>query len=162
MHSIIYQISNRPIAKEDAVCMDNIMPGDFVSLDYYYDLSEEECKDEIRRLAEHILPKGMFTVNADGKTLTYHGGFSAWSKSYIDNIRAKAEDVDESNVMQWIGPAYQLQKAVVNPLGTDRLFITDFYRRSGTAEHSRELMSLVKELQAGEQLYVGAVIGFHF
>ena len=64
--------------------------------------------------------------------------------------------------LECLGPAYQLQKAILNPLDTDALFITDFANCYGLAERSRELMTMIGNLQTGERLYIGAVVGYHF
>ena len=162
MHSIIFQISDRPIAKEEHIGIDHIEGGDMTSFDYAYEISEEERKKCIRDIVERILPKGMFTLGEDGETLVFQGGFTEWRKSYLDIIRGKVEEIDEENIMKWVGPAYQLQKAILNPLDTDALFITDFANGYGLAERSRELMTMIGNLQTGERLYIGAVMGYHF
>ena len=162
MHSIIFQISDQPITREERIGIDHIEAGDMTSLDYAYEVSEEERKESIHDLVERILPKGMFTLGEDGDTLAFQGGFTEWRKRYLDTIRCKVEDIDEENVMQWVGPAYQLQKAILNPLATDTLFVTDFANNYGLAERSRELMTMIGNLPTGERLYIGAVVGYHF
>lgn len=162
MHSIIFQISDQPIAKEEFIGIDHIEAGDMTSFDYAYENSDEERKECIHDLVGRILPKGMFTLDEDGETLVFQGGFTEWRKSYLDTIRCKVEDIDEGNIMKWVGPAYQLQKAILNPLETDALFITDFADCYGLAERSRELMTMIGNLQTGERLYIGAVVGYHF
>lgn len=69
MHSIIYQISNQPISKEEHIGVDHIEAGDMTSLDYAYESSEEERKENIRCLVEHILPKEMFPLTRTEKRL---------------------------------------------------------------------------------------------
>lgn len=162
MHSIIFQISDQPIAKEERIGIDHIEAGDMTSFDYAYEYSEEECKESICYLVERILPKGMFTLSEDGDTLVFQGGFKEWKKEYLRTIRSKVEDIEEDNIMKWVGPAYQLQKAILNPLGTDALFVTDFANCYGLAERSRELMIMIGNLQVGKRIYIGAVMGYHF
>ncbi len=162
MHSIIFQISDQPIAKEKRIGIDHIETGDMASLDYAYKNSEEERKENIRCLVERILPKGMFTLGGDGETLVFQGGFAEWRKSYLDTIHNKVADINEANIMEWVGPAYRLQKAILNPLCTDALFITDFGNGYGLAERSRELMTMIGNRQTGERLYMGTVVGYHF
>lgn len=61
MHSIIYQISNQPISKEEHIGVDHIEAGDMTSLDYAYETSEEERKENIRCLAgAHIAKRYVF------------------------------------------------------------------------------------------------------
>jgi hypothetical protein len=159
MHSNIFQISTKPISKERYTNPDNFEGGDMTSLDYAYDIEAEQRSEIIRILAENILPKGMFTLNPDSETLTYNGGMAEWKKEYICNIHNKAKEVNEKNVMDWVGKAFHLQMAIVDPLDTAFLFITEEY---ASAERSRELMRLIDCLQEGEQLYIGAILGYHF
>ncbi len=162
MHSIIFQISDQPIVKEERIGIDHIEAVDMTSFDYACEISEEERKECIHDIVERILPKGMFTLGEDGETLVFQGGFTEWRKIYLDTIRCKVKDIDEENIMKWVGPAYQLQKTILNPLETDALFITDFANGHGLAELSRELMTMIGNLQTGERLYIGAVGGYHF
>lgn len=162
MHSIIYQISNQPISKEEHIGVDHIEAGDMTSLDYAYETSEEERKENIRCLAERILPKDMFSLSEDGETLVFQSGFAEWRKGNLDTIHTRVADINEENIMEWVGPAYQLQKAILNPLCTDALFVTDFSNGYGLAERSRELMTIIGNLEIGDKLYVGAVFGYHF
>ena len=78
----------------------------------------------------------------------------------LDLIRTRTEAINEENIMEWIGPAYQLQKAIVNPLDSVDYYVTesDSY---GTAERSRDLMLMVGRLEAGAKLYIGEVLGYH-
>ena len=162
MHSVIYQISDQPITIDEFIGIDHIEVGDMTSFDYAYEISVEEREECIRDLVKRILPTGMFTLGEDGGTLVFQGGFTEWRKSYLDIIRCKMEEIDEENIMKWVGPAYQLQKTILNPLETDALFITDFADCYGQAERSRELMTMIGNLQTGERLYIGAVMGYHF
>lgn len=160
MHGIIYQISDSPIDRDNYIGVDTISEGDMAGFDYLYDTTEEERRKQIQYLVEHTLPKGMFTIGTDGETLVYQGGFSEWRKMYLDLIRTRTEAINEENIMEWIGPAYQLQKAIVNPLDSVDYYVTesDSY---GTAERSRDLMLMVGRLEAGAKLYIGEVLGYH-
>ena len=161
MHDTIYQISTKSIANPDYLNIDNIVAGEMASIDYIYENTEEGRSFDLKRLIEDILPKGMFTLNADN-TLTYNGGFSEWRKTYLELIRTKMADINIGNVMQWVGPTYQLQKAIVNPLETGSLFVMDFYNGGGTAERSADLMRMVGDMKKGEKLHIGAIYGYHF
>ena len=159
MHGIIYQISDSPIDRDDYIGVDTVSEGDMADFDYLYDTTEEERRKQIQYLVEHTLPKGMFTIDTDDETLVYQGGFAEWRKSYLDLIRTRTEAINEENIMEWIGPAYQLQKAIVNPLDSVDYYVTesDSY---GTAERSRDLMLMVGRLEAGAKLYIGEVLGY--
>ena len=160
MYGIVFQISTSPIDSDDYIGIDAVSEGDIAGFNYLYDTEEGERSELIHDLVERILPKGMFTLEADNETLVYQGGFEVWSKSYLDLIRTKTEAIDEDNIMEWIGPAFQLQKAIVNPLESPDYFVleSDSY---GTVERSRDLMLLVGKLEAGAKLYIGEILGYH-
>lgn len=162
MHSLIIQISSEPIRKSEILKADDIQAGDMVSLDYAYDTDSNERKKIIRSLVSRTLPKGMFELNQDGETLTYKGGYAEWKNQYLNLIRTKTEALDTDNVMAWIGPAYQLRKAIVNPLDTDILFAIEFGEGYGVAEKSREFMYMLKDVDYGTQIYIGSILGYHF
>lgn len=94
-------------------------------------------------------------------TLTYNGGFAMWRKSYFDNIKAISAELTPANVMKWNGPIGQLKKAIINPLGVDALFVTEFYDGAGTAERSADLTDIIARLKKGDKLYIGAILGYH-
>lgn len=161
MFSTIFQLSNRPIEKREYIGIEHVGQGDRSLWTTPARLTTKTAKGKSRNLAGRILPEGMFTLNAD-ETLAYNGGFTEWRKTYLDLIRKRTDALTEKNIMEWAGTAYHLQKAILNPLATDCLFITEFCDGHGTAERSRELMRLVETLAAGEKLYIGAVIGYRF
>ena len=125
MFSTIFQLSNRPIEKREYIGIEHVRQGDMVFMDYTCEIDNEDRKREIKNLAGRILPEGMFTLNAD-ETLAYNGGFTEWRKTYLDLIRKRTDALTEKNIMEWAGTAYHLQKAILNPLATDCLFITEF------------------------------------
>lgn len=61
----------------------------------------------------------------------------------------------------WVRQSGQLKKAIINPLGTDALFVTEFYGGAGTAERSADLMDIIARLKKGDRLYIGAILGYH-
>lgn len=161
MHSYIFQISNEPIKREDFIGIDQIEAGDMASIDYAYETGLQERKECIQNLMGHVLPKGMFDFNMEEDALVFKGGYAKWEKNYLEAIRTKMAKIDESNIMKWTGPVYQLQKTILNPLDSNVLFVTEFHDGSGTAELSAEFMRMVCNLQIGERLYIGAVFGYH-
>lgn len=161
MHSLIFQISDRPIAEDNYIGIDHVEAGEMVSIDYCDRIESHERDNAICNFVGRTLPACMFTVNPDGKSLTYHGGFTEWNREYVRSLHDKAMTINEATVFKYVGPAYQLQKAIVNPLGTDILFVSDFADGMGTAERSRQLMRIIGELQIGDKLYIGAVLNYH-
>ena len=55
----------------------------------------------------------------------------------------------------------QYPNAIINPLGVDALFVTEFYGGAGTAERSADLMDIIARLKKGDRLYIGAILGYH-
>ncbi len=160
MHSTIYQISTEPIEERDLLRIDNIIAGEMASISYVNENDDEGRKFDIKCLVENILPKGMFTLS-DENTLSYNGAFNMWRKSHFDKIKVLSAQLKPANVMKYNGPIGELKKAIVNPLGTSALFVTDFYGGAGTAECSVDLMDMVSTLKKGDKLYLGAILGYH-
>lgn len=160
MHGTIYQIDIKPIEENDILRLDNIVAGEMASISYVYENNEEGRQFDIKSLIEHILPKSMFTLSEEN-TLTYNGGFNMWKKTHFDNIKSISAQLTPANVMKWNGPIGQIKKAIVNPLGTNALFVTDFYGGGGTAECSVDLMDMVSGMKRGDKLYLGAILGYH-
>ena len=161
MHGTIYQISTEPFDLDDYISEDTVSVGDMAGFDYLYDTEKEERQERIQNLVENVLPKGMFTIAPAGEAIVYQGGFKTWRKWYLELLRAKTADINEDNIMEWIGPSYQLQKAIVNPLGCGSYFVTEASGGYGTAERSRDLMLMVGKLETGTKLYISAILGYH-
>lgn len=160
MHSTIYQISTEPIAEHDFLRIEHIVAGEMASISYICENTEDGRNFDIKYLVEHIFPKGMFTLTAED-ILTYNGGFGMWRKAHFDNIKALSAQLKPANVMKYNGPIGELKKAIINPLDTSALFVTEFYGGAGTAECSVDLMDMVSELKKGDKLYLGAILGYH-
>ena len=160
MHSLIFQISNCPIAEDNYIGIDHVEAGEMASIDYCDEVEQSERKSVINNLVNRTLPASMFTINPDGESLTYRGGFTEWCRQYVRSLHDKAMAINEANVFKYIGPAFQLQKAIVNPLATDILFVSDLTEGMGTAERSRQLMRIIGELQIGAKLYIGAILNY--
>lgn len=161
MRSIIYQISRAPIGKEDYVDVDNVYAGEFVSIDYVYELDDETRKEAITMLVNNILPKGLFTLNEDGCSLTYMGGLNKWKQNHVDRLIGIAKTLTPKNVLKYIGPLYDIQKSLINPLNTASIFVIGTEGNSGTAEKSGELMCMLDYLKVGDKIYIGEVFGYH-
>ena len=80
----------------------------------------------------------------------------------MKTIHDKAGEVTTENVLDWIGPTYQLEKELKNPLHTDHHFYLSEDSCQSYAEPSAELMEMVCSLPVGTHLYIGGVIDFHF
>lgn len=162
MHSFIFQVSTNPIHREDFINPDRINEGEIVYIDYASELNDPERKQHIKGMVENLLPKGMFTLNPDGESATYKGGYTEWSKEYAKGIHERANVINPCNLFKGVGPVWQLQKYILNPLATDCLFVSAFYGGEGSIERSRSLMKIVSEMTIGQKLYFGAVLDYHF
>ena len=160
MHSLIYQISTKAVNADDLLDTDNITEGEGVSFGYIYESGDEHRNNDIIDLVESCLPTGMFSIN-DDLTLTFNGGAEQWRSSYLARVKEAAESMTEANIMDYAGPVYNIQKAILNPLNTDLLFVMDFGAGMGIAEQSREFMRFVMMLKAGDTIHIGSILGYH-
>ena len=161
MHSIIFQITTKEVSGSNLLNEDTILQGDGTPYDYCSEIDEEVRRKAIHTLVYEILPKGMFELT-DANTLVYKGGIEEWKRSCITDIRAKAEELTPENIIDWIGPIYQLEKALKNPLSTGYQFYFDAEGFQCYAEESYELLRFVDGLEVGTTLYFGGVIDYHF
>jgi hypothetical protein len=161
MHAKVYQITKRRVDKENYLNENTLTQGDSSDYDYCSEISEEERVESIDTLVNQILPKGMFTLVGSDE-LVFNGGNYEWIHKWVDAIHKKSDEVTAENVTHWIGAAYQLQKVINNPLGTDSHFYLSESTTQTFAEPSAELMRMVCKLRKGERLYIGGIIDYHF
>ena len=117
MHSTIFQITKTRVEKENFLNEDTLMQGDNSHFDYCAEMDDKVRKEEIDYLVNHILPKGMFELTSED-TILYKGGADKWKEDFVSEIRKKAEAITPDKVQDWIGPVYQLEKFLKDPLDT--------------------------------------------
>ena len=161
MHSIIFQITTKKVSGSNVLNEDTISQGDGTLYDYCSEIDDEERSQAIETLINEILPKGMFE-RTGANTMVYKGGIEKWKQSCIDDIRVKTEGLTPGNIIDCIGPIYQLEKALKNPLGTSFQFYFDEEAFQCYAEESYELLRFVDGLEVGTTLFFGGVIDYHF
>ena len=161
MHAKVFQITKQRVDEENILNENTLTQGDGSDYDYCSNISEEERAEMIEALVNDILPKGMFSMAGDDE-LVFQGGADEWKKSWAEEIQDKAKNVTAENVTDWIGAAYQLEKAIKNPLHTDFHFYLSEDSCQSYAETSNELMRFVCSLKEGTHLFIGGVIDFHF
>lgn len=161
MHSRIFQISTTRVDKENYLNEDTLQQGDGSFYDYCAEIDNEERKKDIADLVEYALPKGMFELISDD-TIRYNGGMEQWKEEFVTNIHKKAEAITTENMLEYIGPVYQLEKALKNPLDTCYYFYLDEEGLQSYAEQSFAFMEFVCTLEPGTTLYIGGVIDYHF
>ena len=161
MHAKVFQITCQRVDKENTLNEYTLAQGDGSFYDYCAEITPECRKEMIVCLVNEILPKGMFSLIGDDE-LVYNGGAEEWKAEWVKAIHDKARKVTTKNVMDWIGPTYQLEKELKNPLHTDSQFYLSDETYQSYAEQSAQLMEMVCNLQVGTHLYIGGVIDFHF
>ncbi len=161
MHSRIFQIATERIGKDCYLNEDTLTQGDDSYYDYCSDIDDDIRKEDISNLVEYALPKGMFTLITED-TMRYNGGFEQWKESFVADIRKKVEAVTAENAMECVGPVYQLEKFLKNPLETAYHFYLDGDGCQSFAEQSYAFMDFVASLEVGAILYIGGVIDYHF
>lgn len=160
MHSRVFQISTEPIVKENYLDEYTLNQGDDCFYDYCDNIDDDERKENIVRLVNEVLPKGMFELVEDD-IIRFNGDVEQWKEEYISNIRKKADELNVENMLEWSSTHY-LKEAVTNPLHTDYHFYLDGEGGQSYAEQSFAFMQLVCSLEPGTILYVGGVIDYHF
>ena len=90
------------------------------------------------------------------------GILAHFSISIYTDIRSRAEAITPESVQEWIGPVYQLEKFLKNPLDTAYWFYMDEEGLQSHAEQSYEFLRQVCEFEPGTLLYIGGVIDYHF
>lgn len=161
MHSKIFQITQTRVDKDNYLNEETLMQGCDSPFDYCAEIDEEERRFHIENLVNEVLPKGMFEFVSED-TIRYLGGADEWKCNFANAVRLKAEGVVPEKVLEWVGPVYQLEKILKNPLDTSYWFYTDAEGVQSYAEQSYEFMRGVLELEPGTLLYIGGVIDYHF
>lgn len=161
MHSKIFQITPTRVDKDNYLNEDTLMQGAGSFFDYCGEIDDEERQLYIESLVNEVLPKGMFELVSED-VIRYMGGAEEWKKDFVEGIRLKAEAVTPDKVQDWIGPVYQLEKYLKNPLDTGYWFYTDENGVQSYAEQSYEFLREVCGLEPGTLLYIGGIIDYHF
>lgn len=161
MHSKIFQITQTRVNKDNYLNEDTLSQGDDGFFDYCAEIDDEERKFHIDNLVNNILPKGMFELISDD-TMRYNGGAEQWRENFVTDIRRRAEAITPDSVQDWIGPVYQLEKFLKNPLDTAYWFYLNGERWQSYAEQSYEFLRQVCEFEPGTILYISGIIDYHF
>lgn len=161
MHSKIFQITRTRVSQDDYLNESTLAQGDNSFFDYCGEIDEAERKFHIDNLVNNMLPKGMFELISED-TIRYIGGAEKWQADFVAGMRSKAAAVTPDKVLEWIGPVYQLEKYLKNPLDTAYWFYMDEEGLQSHAEQSYEFMRQVCEFEPGTLLYIGGVIDYHF
>lgn len=162
MHSKIYQISNKPIDKEDYQSPETYWDnsGDFA--DYIGDEYEDEDRDEaIEYLAD--LLKDVFEHKGGGE-FRYKGkeAMEKFKQAWADELRRQAGLLTPENLFRDQN-LYKIRKVTEEThLSTSyRVDIADW--AEDVAYPFGELFEYAaSQLKKNDRIYVGAVIGYHY
>lgn len=159
MHSRIYQFSPNPICPDDYTS-DNVITDSFNWIDYAHEIDyENERLEEIQYLVEHVLPKGMFELNADGDSITYKGGMEQWRHDFVERLHRLAGAITSQNIYNSL-KLIELEHEIKWPLGNETMFV---FEDDAVARTSGDFMECyVNVLNVGDVLYIGAVFDYHY
>ena len=157
MHSRIFQLSSVPIDTDEYADASSVADSD-ERIDYAIEIHGEERFAEINFLVEHILPKGMFTLESDGETITYQGGIEQWRRDHVERLHGVANSITSQNVHGTI-KRYELKQEIDWPLGYYTMFVPD--EEQCAYDNGNYMAYYVSKLKVGDQLHVGAVFDYH-
>ena len=127
MHAKVFQLTKSRVDEENILDENTLAQGDGSYYDYCSEISNETRTELIAYLVNELLPKGMFTLVGIDE-MVYNGGADKWKAKWVKAIHDKAREVTTENVLDWIGPTYQLEICSL-PVGTHLYFggVIDFH-----------------------------------
>lgn len=162
MHSNIFQISDKPISKDEyadsSTYYDN--SGDFA--DYIGDAYEGKVRQEkIENFADII--KDVFTYNGDDE-FVYKGedAMREFKQEWIGNIVTMVGNLTPDNLFKNMS-LYRIGQLIQNTHleASSRVDIEGW--AGGTANPFGELFEYAEsQMKKGDSFYIGAVIDYHF
>lgn len=159
MHGRIFQISTKPINKEDFCTSDYFYDNSSDFADYIGDEIEgKEREGDIKEFAD--LVSDVFTLK--GKDVLVFKGTDALNnflKVWVDKIKSAALDLDTNNILR-LSTLYNIRSL------TENTHLASYYRVAleddGYASPLADLFTnMAESLKKGDCLYVGAVIDYH-
>lgn len=162
MHSKIFQISNKPISK-DEYCS----PVDFYeNSDDFADYIGDEMEDEnekreyIKGLAQCM--EGVFTLNSDcSMTYVSEEKLREFKQKWVDYLRSMVNELTADNILS-DHRLYRLRKAAerTHVDRCSRFYINEWNGYAGAMDDFVEFID--HQLKPGDRIYVGAIIDFHW
>lgn len=161
MHSKIFQVSIQPIEVDDYCSSDDFYENnDFA--DYIGDVLEgDDRKACIGYLADTL--KDLFAYDPNLETLTYkgEGAMEAFKKAWAACLHEEAAKVTADNILDLLPLIHVSRTCEETHLGTSYRFYIENY--NGYAAPAIDLIEYVADkMKAGDKLYIGAVVGYHF
>ena len=162
-HSRIYQIAKHPIGRDKYSESGDFYDNGHDFADYIGDEREgDDRKEDIEALADTV--SDLFTLDKEHDALVYRGedAMMAFRKAWADAIHKQAAEITADNVLD--GTLRYHVRATCNEthLRTPRrVCIEDWNGYAGPMDDLVEYTAYEK-LKAGDRLYIGAVIDYHY
>lgn len=155
MHSLIFEISTRPLHKEERKNSFNFNESDNY-IDYADDISDARRKTAIKTLQAVFNDNvpNMFTI--EGEVITYHKeGMEIFKKNLNKRIQAIMDYKDMKGSFQDM--MRELRNLVLDPIDTAYRFAIE----SDISSSSYWLLAQTDYMKDGDKLYIGGVIDYH-
>lgn len=160
MHSKIFQISSKPISKDEYSSPSDYYDnsGDFA--DYIGDEVDEEDRDDYVGYLAHDL-RGVFTaVGRDHLVYLGDGALHSFLQEWADDIKAQAAELTADNILA-NQRLYNIRKTVdeTHHRSCFRVHIEEW---NGWAGPIGDVIEWAKGyLKEGDSIYIGAIIDYH-
>ena len=157
MHSKIYQISLKPLEKEDYLKPSDLYENSQDFADYIGDEFEGDSRIECIEYLSECLSE-FFDYVGNG-TLLYKG-MGDFLTDWVEQIKLLADSITPENVLKELNLYYLssvTEKTHKNM--SSRFYIEDYNCFAGPLSDLVEFLATRKE---GEKIYVGSVIDYHF
>lgn len=160
MHSNIYQISKKPIDKEEWVSPEYFYDNSQDFADYICDEKKGDDRTECIKNLQHALSD---IFDLEGETLVYKG--KKKMKKFLDDwakeINKKAACITWSTILKFPN-LFKLRQCTMNThLVVDyRFYIEDYNSYGGPLFDLVDYIA--SSMKEGDRLYIGSVIDYHF
>lgn len=162
-YSRIYQIAKHPIDVDDYATSGDFYDNSHDFADYIGDEQKgDDRKEDIESLAQVV--SDLFTLDKEHDALVYRGddAMRAFRKAWADALHKAAAAITADNVLDYMGRWEVKALCDDTHLRTSyRVCIEDWAGYAGPMDDLVEFIAYEK-LKAGDRLYIGAVIDYHY
>ena len=160
MHSRIFQVSNKPIDKDDYAIPEHFYDCHSDWADYIGETQDDnDRKSDIKALS--CLLRDMFDLDESGEALVYKGGIDAFKEEWAAAIREAAKAVTADNVLDW-----HQHYDVCHACKDTHLNVSYRFSIEGWSTYANAIDELIRfiayKLKEGDKLYFGSVIDYHY
>ena len=162
MHSKIFQISSKPISKDEYTSPETYYDNSSDFADYIGDeVKDKEERDNCVGYLAHVL-RGVFTaVGRDHLVYLGEDALRKFLQEWADDIKAKAAELTADNILS-NQRLYNIRATTEEThLRTDyRVHIEEWNGLPGPLGDIIEWAA--SQLKEGDSIYIGAIIDYHF